>query len=42
MKAWCRYALLTSLFVSGSLAVFCQTAETQPPPIDETVPRGIR
>ena len=38
MKAWCRYALLTSLFVSGSLAVFCQTAETQPPPIDETVP----
>jgi gluconolactonase len=38
MKAWCRYALLTSLSVSVSLPAFCQTTEAPPPPIVENVP----
>ena len=37
MKAWCRYTLLTSLFLLGSLA-FSQTTGAPPPAIDETVP----
>jgi gluconolactonase len=38
MKAWCRYALLTSLFLLGSMPAFCQTPGAPPPAIDETVP----
>ena len=37
MKAWCRDALLTSLFLLGSVPSFSQ-APGAPPAIDETVP----
>jgi gluconolactonase len=38
MKAWCRYELVTSLILLGSVPSFSQTPGGPPPAIDETVP----
>jgi gluconolactonase len=38
MKSGCRYVVLISLFLLGSLAAFCQTPGAAPPAIDETIP----